>query len=93
MAGLFLQYSGTIESLTYSSVLKVDDNSCLNINNHDVLKFSKNSRRSRPGNGKDIFEVSEVNYIINWKKEQDEEIRIVLPEVYFENIKAVFNTL
>lgn len=87
----FYNTQGTIESLTYSSVLKVDDNSCLNINNHDVLKFSKKFKEKVEARKRQGYfpKSAKVNYIINWKKkEQDEEIRIVLPEVYFEKYKG-----
>lgn len=87
----FYNTQGTIESLTYSSVLKVYDNSCLNINNHDVLKFSKKFKEKVEARKRQGYfpKSAKVNYIINWKKkEQDEEIRIVLPEVYFEKYKG-----
>lgn len=67
--------------------LVLNGDECLNSKGQSVLKFSRKFMSSIEEMIKKGYELkkAKVNFIINWSKEDEEqEIKIVLPELYFE---------
>jgi ATP-dependent DNA helicase RecQ len=83
----FINRQYLVSQLTSGDNLTLNGNECLNAKGKSVLKFSKQfvnqieslkQRNYLPKSAK-------VNFIVYWKKEgTDEEVKIILPELYFE---------
>ncbi|MFZ4438221.1 MAG: RecQ family ATP-dependent DNA helicase [Syntrophales bacterium] len=83
----FIGSQYTISQLTSGDVLTINSDKCTNSKGQSSLKFSKqflNIIESRKKEGYLLKEVK-VNFIVYWKKEDTEqEVKIILPELYFE---------
>lgn len=67
--------------------LTMNDDECLNSNGQSVLKFSKHFLRQIESLKEKNYKLKsvKVNFILYWLKEgAEQEIKIVLPELYFE---------
>lgn len=82
-----------ISQLTSGDILIVDENGCSNSEGQSVLKYSKQFARQIE-NMKEknyVLKSAKVNFIIYWLKEDtDQEIKIILPELYFEKISSCY---
>ncbi|KAF2515218.1 RecQ family ATP-dependent DNA helicase [Flavobacterium foetidum] len=82
----FINRQDLISQLTSGEQLHFTGDECLNSNGQSVLKFSKlllkkiDEMRSRHYELKSV----NVNFILYWLKEGTSEIKIILPELYFE---------
>ncbi len=90
--GYFEYIQRRVNELTSGDSLKVSEEGCRNSRDELVLKFSKKFLDKLSAIRKNGFELKEagVNFIVYWKgEENDNEIKIVLPELRFEktNIK------
>lgn len=76
-----------ISKLTSGDDLTISDDGCLSLKNQLVLKFSKkflNQIESMQQRNYDLKHVK-VNFIVFWVKEgTEQEVKIILPELYFE---------
>ena len=76
-----------ISTLKSGDDLVLNGDECLNSNGQSVLKFSQHCITSIEGMRKKGYELkkAKVNFIVYWKKEgEEQEIKIILPELYFE---------
>jgi ATP-dependent DNA helicase RecQ len=76
-----------ISGLTSGDTLNLDGKKCLNSEGKSVLKFSKQFSSKIDSIKKSGYELkkAKVNFILYWTKEKsDQEIKIILPELYFE---------
>ncbi len=83
----FINRQYLISQLTCGDTLTISNDECLNAKGQQVLKFSqqflKEIEKLKENNY--IPKIAKVNFIVYWQKEDtNQEIRIVLPEVYFE---------
>ncbi|WP_025079428.1 3'-5' exonuclease, partial [Porphyromonas macacae] len=82
-----------ISQLTSGDILIVDEKGCSNSEGQSVLKYSKQFARQIE-NMKEknyVLKSAKVNFIIYWLKEDtDQEIKIILPELYFEKISSCY---
>ncbi|HRB71920.1 MAG TPA: RecQ family ATP-dependent DNA helicase [Flavobacterium sp.] len=77
--------------------LNVNENECLDSNGESVLKFSKGliarieKKLKENEKDKESYELkgAKVNFILYWlKKGESKEIKVILPELYFEKITS-----
>lgn len=83
----FLSRQNLIAQLNSGDELIVDDNCCKNLKGQDVIIFSKQfkGKIEEMKQKNYVPKRAKVRYIVYWQKEGLEfEIRIVLPELYFE---------
>ncbi len=83
----FINIQHIISNLKSGDILIVNEDKCLYINGKSVLKFSKRFIEQIEDLKTKNYELksAKVNFIVYWKKEEtEEEIRIILPELYFE---------
>ena len=83
----FIPRQKQISWLNSEDLLTVDGNCCRNSLGQPILKFSKQFIGQIETMGQRNYEpkTARVRFIVYWKKEDlENEIRIVLPEVYFE---------
>lgn len=76
-----------VSQLTSGDVLILNGDECLNLNGQSVLKFSQQFLRQTESLKEKNYKLKsvKVNFIVYWLKEGAEhEVKIVLPEVYFE---------
>jgi len=79
-----------ISQLISGDALTINGNECLNLKNQSVLKFSKQFVNQIESMKQRNYELkgAKVNFIIYWLKEgAEQEVKIILPEVYFEQSK------
>lgn len=85
----FITRQNLISKLTSGDTLMIKGDSCTIAGGQSVLKFSKqflNTIESAKQKGYELKE-AKVNFIVYWKKEGvEDEVKIVLPEVYFERL-------
>lgn len=78
-----------VSQLMSGDNLMINEDECKTTKGHSVLKFSRqfsNTIESMKLKGYQLYE-AKVNFITYWKKEHTEqEVRIVLPELYFRKI-------
>lgn len=89
--GYFRFVQHRIRGLLSGSRLMLSEEGCLNENKELVLKFSKRFNEKIEGFSVKGFSVKSVKigFVIYWKSEgEDEEVKIILPEIHFEKIKA-----
>lgn len=89
--GYFYTKQTLISELISGESLLVNGDGCLNKEEHPIIKFSKEfiSRVERIKAQGFEPKGAKVNYILYWKKEGcEEEIKIVLPELYFHKTLA-----
>lgn len=78
-----------ISKLLCGDKLILNNDECLNTNKQSVLKFSKQFIQQIEEMNSLGYELksSRVNFIVYWKKEDaEQEVKIILPELYFEKI-------
>ncbi len=83
----FLNKQHLISQLMSGNALTLKGNECLNPHGQSVLKFSRHflGQMERLKEENYILKSVKVNFIVYWLKEGAEhEVRIVLPELYFE---------
>jgi ATP-dependent DNA helicase RecQ len=85
----FIKRQYLISKLNCGDTLKIFNDECLNASGQSVLKFSqqflKEIKKQRENNY--LLKSAKVNFIVYWQKEDtNQEIMIVLPEVYFEKL-------
>jgi len=83
----FIRKQHLVSQLTSGDTLTINGDECTNSKGQSLLKFSRqflNIIESRKQEGYLLKEVK-VNFIVYWKKEDTEqEVKIILPELYFE---------
>lgn len=80
-----------ISCLSSGDKLIVDKNHCLNSKGQIVIRFSKHFISKIEDMKRNFYlpKAGKINHIVYWKKEDaEDEIRIVLPEIYFEHIES-----
>ena len=90
--GYFQNCQRQLESLTSGDALIVDNEGCMNSDKKRALKFSKHFIKKLATLKESKYEPksAKVRHIVYWKKENDEkEIKILLPEIYFENMRSM----
>ncbi len=83
----FISRQYLIEELMSGDMLKISEDGCTNANGKSVLKFSQQFLAVIASRRKEGYQLKEakVNFIIYWKKpDTDIELKIILPELYFE---------
>ncbi len=84
----FISRQHLVSQLKSGDNLIVKDDECLNNNGKSILKFSKkfiDEIKNRKAKNYELKR-AKVNFIVYWKKEDTEqEVKIILPELYFEN--------
>ncbi|MGB4091611.1 MAG: ATP-dependent helicase, partial [Ruminococcus flavefaciens] len=83
----FLSCQGSISKLNSGDELIVDGGCCLNSRGQIVLKFSKQLLKQIEALKQKNYEPQKaiIRFILYWQKENsDHEVRIILPELYFE---------
>jgi ATP-dependent DNA helicase RecQ len=87
----FISKQYLISSLVSGESLKIKDDTCTNTSGQSILKFSKhfiNTIETQKQKGYELKN-AKVNFIVYWQKEDTtQEIKIVLPEVYFERLSS-----
>lgn len=86
----FINRQALISQLVCGETLHVEGNECLNSSGQSVLKFSKQFIEKIEIMKSKHYELksANVNFILYWVKEEtSQEIKIVLPELYFESIR------
>ncbi|HPG33113.1 MAG TPA: RecQ family ATP-dependent DNA helicase [Lentimicrobium sp.] len=82
----YIKRQYTVSKLVSGDELKFSGDECFNLKGQSVLKFSKqfvNQIETLKSNNYDLKKAL-VNFIIYWQKERSEqEIKIILPELYF----------
>lgn len=81
----FIQHKLT--ALTSGDALTINTEGCMNTKGELVLKFSKQFLATIADVQRKGYQLKEakVNFIVYWKKQDEEqEIKIILPELYFE---------
>jgi ATP-dependent DNA helicase RecQ len=84
---IYKQYP--ISQLTSGDILTVNGDKCLNSKGQPVLKFSQRFVKQIENMKEKNYELkrARVNFIVYWLKEgAGQEIKIVLPELYFEKV-------
>lgn len=79
-----------ISQLTSGDLVTVREDECLNSKGQSVLKFSQQFIKRIQSMKEKKYELksAKVNFIVYWLKEDtDQEIKIILPELYFEKIQ------
>ncbi len=83
----FINKQYQISQLANGDVLTFNGTECLNSKGQSVLKFSKKLTEEIQNKKVKGFELKtvKINFIVYWQKEgTDKEIKIILPELYFE---------
>lgn len=83
----FLSCQNLISQLNSGDVLAVNEDCCRNSKGQAVLKFSKQLIKQLEAikHKGYVLKGAKIRFIIYWKKEElDYEIRVILPELYFE---------
>ncbi len=83
----FINRQYLISQLVSGNALTVQNDECLNSNGQSVLKFSKYFLQQMESlkEKKYVLKTVKVNFIVYWLKEgATEELKIILPELYFE---------
>lgn len=83
----FIGNQSLISQLRSGDSLKVSGTECFTANGQSVLKFSQQFRKTIDDMKTKNFELKsiKINFIVYWLKEgYEKEIRVILPEVYFQ---------
>ncbi|WP_433835773.1 RecQ family ATP-dependent DNA helicase [Flavobacterium anhuiense] len=86
----FINRQPLISQLKCGDRLHIDGNECLNSNGQSVLKFSKQFIEKIEIMKSKNYQLRSVNvnFILHWfKEETSQDIKIILPELYFEIIE------
>ena len=85
----FINREFLVSQLQSGDCLIVKDSECLDEKGNSVLKFSKRFVEQIVYiKGKNyLLKSAKVNFIVYWRKEEaKQEIKVILPELYFEKI-------
>ncbi|MEO6668365.1 MAG: RecQ family ATP-dependent DNA helicase [Ferruginibacter sp.] len=85
----FINRQQLVSQLISGDALTVNDDGCCNKTGRSVLKFSKQFQNTIEMQKKKGYQLkkAKVQFIVYWKKEDaPEEVKIILPELYFEKI-------
>lgn len=86
--GYFKFVQRRLNSVISGQKLLIGDEGLLNLRNELIIKFSIQFKEKKEGLEKDGFSLikAKVNFVLFWKPEEEEEqeIRIILPELLFE---------
>ncbi len=85
----FIDKQSFISQLTSGDTLIVNENGCFDSNGKPILKFSKQFVEQIETRKTNHYELKNaaVNHILYWKNDNmDQEVKIVLPELYFERL-------
>lgn len=85
----FINKQYLISQLTSGDVLVFNGAECLNSKGQAILKFSTKTAEEIQNKKEKGFELKtvKINFIVYWQKEGlDKEIKIILPELYFEKV-------
>ncbi len=88
----FISRQNFISELKSGDALSINGEICMDTKGNSVLKFSKHFLGQIENMKAKNYELksAKVNFVIYWKKEETEqEIKIVLPELYFERIISI----
>ena len=83
----FLNKQYLVSQLISGDILTLNNDECLNSKGQSVLKFSKQfiNQVENIKTNDFMLKSAKVNFIVYWLKEGEEkEIKIILPEIYFE---------
>lgn len=83
----FIDRQYPISQLSTGDPLTIKDDQCLDENGTSVLKFSKQfvGQISNMKERSYVLKSAKVNFIVYWKKtDSEQEVKIILPELYFE---------
>lgn len=83
----FIERQTLVSQLTCGEILFVESNECLNSSGQSVLKFSKHFIEKIEIMKSKQYELksAKVNFILHWFKEETaQDIKVILPELYFE---------
>jgi ATP-dependent DNA helicase RecQ len=79
-----------VSQLTGGDALAINSEYCCNARGTPVLKFSKQRKEIIDGIKRKNYipKTAKIKFIVYWKgEEMEKEIRIILPEIYFEATK------
>ena len=88
----FIDKQHFISTLVSGDILTINGYECLNSKGDSILKFSKSFVRKLEALNEMHFALkkAKINFVVFWKKENsDHEIKIILPELYFERVPVV----
>lgn len=88
----FIHRQSLISELISGDLLTLNGDECLDSNGKSVLKFSKQFMGQIENMKTKNYELKSaiVNFIVYWKKEETEqEVKIILPELYFERMNSM----
>lgn len=83
----FMNRQHLIEELISGDVLSIDKDGCTNAKGRSVIKFSQQFLATIASVQQEGYKLkgAKVNFIVYWKKPVEEiELKIILPELYFE---------
>jgi len=91
--GYFAFIQNRLDLLSSGDILKVNEDGLTNLNNKQIVKFSKAFqlvKESLKNQGYELLK-SKIRFIVFWKYNsedsgEEEEIKIILPELYFRKI-------
>lgn len=86
----FINRQHLVSQLISGDALTLRGDECLNLKGQSVLKFSHQFVRQIKSMKERKYELrsAKVNFIVYWLKEgTEQEVKIILPELYFEKIK------
>lgn len=87
----FYQHQDLISRLNSGDGIIINRNCCFNTNGEMIMRFSKHFMKKMEDMKQRGYEPKDgkINFIFYWRKEgTEQEIKIVLPEVYFEKQSA-----
>ncbi|NOX47453.1 MAG: hypothetical protein GXO89_10815 [Chlorobi bacterium] len=93
--GYFAYVQNRLNSLSSGDTLKANEDGLVNLNDEQIVKFSRTFqtvRDSLENRGYQLTE-SKIRFILFWKSnnenaDEEKEIKIILPELYFEKEKT-----
>lgn len=83
----FINRQYNISRLTSGDILTINEDSCIDKKGNSILKFSRQFMEQIISREVINYKLktAKVNFIVYWKKEDSEqEVKVVLPELYFE---------
>ena len=93
--GYFMNKQYLIYKLTSGEELILNGDECLDSRGRSVLKFSKQfqGQIERLKERNYVLKTAKVNFIVFWyNEEKDKEVKIILPELYFERVGKKYST-
>lgn len=90
----FINKQSSVSQLVSGDLLILNGDQCVNLHGQSILKFSQQFNNQIEGMKEKNYKLKsvKVNFIVYWKKEgMEHEIKVVLPEVYFEKVSNVLS--